>query len=186
MTKRLEAMAMRLGLERHVVKECCEQNCKLALPNINNRLIVKADGVIVDKKACDCVIIYCTNILNIVIVELKSSRANYSSIKEKFDNTLEHALEWAHILIPRTQPRVRLILLAKTFTYRSSYQTLKNVDGQQAARRMPSRCINAATNCPSRTRACAALLRLLFRMWRPTSTLAARRIEWRADAQRRR
>lgn len=125
MTKRLEAMAMRLGLERHVVKECCEQNCNLALPNINNRLIVKADGVIVDKKACDCVIIYCTNALNIVIVELKSSRTNYSSIREKFDNTLECALEWAHTLSPRTRPRFRLILLAKSFKHGSSYQTLK-------------------------------------------------------------
>lgn len=125
MTRRLEAVDVGLGLERHVVKECCEQGCKLVLPNINSRLIIKADRVIVGKKACDCVVFYHTNMLNVVIVELKSSRTDYSSIKEKFDNTLEHALEWAHILIPRTQPRVRLILLAKTFTHRSSYQTLK-------------------------------------------------------------
>ena len=140
MTRRLEAMAMELGLARHVVKECCEQNCKLALPNIDNRLIIKADGVIVDKKACDCVVFYYTSMLNIVIVELKSSKINQSSIKEKFDNTLERALEWARTLIPRTHPRVRLILLAKTFKHRSSYQTIKKyrwpIDGKAHALQM--------------------------------------------------
>ena len=125
MTRRLEAMAMRLGLERHMIKECCEQNCKLALPNVVDRLIVKADGVMVDKKACDCAVSYCTSMPNIVIVELKSSITNYSFIKEKFDNTLECALEWAHALSPRTRPRIRLILLAKSFKHGSSYQTLK-------------------------------------------------------------
>lgn len=125
MARRLEAMSMELGLARHVAGECCEQNCKLAVPNVDGRLTIKADGAVVDKKACDCVVFYYTNTLNIVIVELKSSGIRHSSIREKFDNTLEWALERARTLIPRTQPRVRLTLLAKTFKHGSSYETIK-------------------------------------------------------------
>ena len=77
MTQRLEALAIELGLTRHVAKERCGQNCKLALPNVDNRLVIKADGVIVDKKACNRVVLYYTSMLNIVIVDLKISRINY-------------------------------------------------------------------------------------------------------------
>lgn len=126
MGRRPEALAARLGLERHSVKECCEQGCRLVLPRIKNHAIIKADSAIRGRKACDCVVFFrAANALNVVIVELKSSRLDYSSIKEKFDNTLECALEWARALGLQGRPRIRMILLAKSFKHTSSFRTLK-------------------------------------------------------------
>lgn len=118
-------LAVRLGLERYSVEECCEQNCRLAIPIMKSSLIVKADGAIRDKKACDCVVFYTTDVLNVAIVELKSSRLAYSAIREKFNNTLESTLEWARTLGLQDPPRIRMILLAKNFKHSSSHHTLK-------------------------------------------------------------
>ena len=109
----------------HAVQErCSENNCCLGLRGLSGYTILKGEGVVPDKKVCDCIIFHDGAMPHIVIVELKRGLVRSGQIKEKFKNTLEWVSKTAE-LPDRADCRIVLLLLHGRGISKSSHAELR-------------------------------------------------------------
>ena len=78
------------------IRRCSESGCKLVLDRLPNRVILKGERLVQDRKICDCIIfaIYEEAKGNLIvgIVELKSKTVDVDSVVKKLTNGSELAL----------------------------------------------------------------------------------------------
>ena len=114
----LECISQNSELEEKIVDSCVERRsrCKLKLDGMNEHIILKGESLCSDQKICDCFVLVEGDLESVALVELKSRSVHASEVEEKFENSLERAIEILNDCgVSVKDMRIYLIVLAKNW-----------------------------------------------------------------------